>query len=106
MRFTHSTKPYVLVGGPEIATSWTDLTDGQLEAPIDHDEHGMLITVADPYVWTATNADGTGGSPACCAWTATCGSFYGSPLATGSQWTFAGGAVCMGVMRRLYCFQQ
>jgi hypothetical protein len=107
-RFEQSAVPYVLVGGEEVAADWADLTDGTLTAPIDQDEDGTQLPVADmAFVWTGTNADGaqTGGS--CSEWTDTIsGGWYGSPTATDAAWSFLGGGPCQDESRHLYCFEQ
>jgi hypothetical protein len=53
--FTHSTVPYRLVDGTEVAANWNGLS-GSLMHAIDKDEHGAVI--ADGYAWTQTTAYG------------------------------------------------
>ena len=56
-RLTHATVPDRLVDGTIVANNWTDLTDGDLQAPINRSENGIFGTVRG--VWTATAADGS-----------------------------------------------
>ncbi len=57
-RFTHNPGPYVLTNGVRIALNWTDLTDGNLFAPINIMENGRPVP-GDELVWTGTMASGT-----------------------------------------------
>jgi hypothetical protein len=59
------TKPYRLVDGTQVATSFADLTDGTLSAPIDLDEAGKKVTGE---AWSGANGSG-GDSNDCDAWT-------------------------------------
>lgn len=59
------TKPYRLVDGTQVATSFADLTDGSLAAPIDLDESGKKVTGE---AWSGANGSG-GDSNDCDAWT-------------------------------------
>jgi len=106
-RFVHSALPYVLVGGTQIASSWTDLTDGMLAAPIDRDETGTAIDVTGvTSVWTGAGPDGTSFSPCCADWTDTAsGSGAGSTKRADGGWVFGGGQGCT-MLARIYCFEQ
>jgi len=57
-RLTHAAMPYRLVDGTEIASSWTDLTDGMLAHAIDRTEQGVAPGLPE-YAWTGTNPDGS-----------------------------------------------
>lgn len=105
-RLAHSPIPYVLVGGAQIASSWTDLTDGMLAAPIDRDETGAPIDPSVVSVWTGAGFDGTAGTPCCTDWTDTnSGAGAGSTTHTDGGWSFVGGQVCT-TLARIYCFEQ
>jgi hypothetical protein len=105
-RFTHGPNPYVLVGGAQIAADWTDLTDGTLAAPIDHDEHGAAVTAMD-LVWTGVGANGKSLQPNCNDWVGQTGTHYGSMHDTTSAWSDAGAIYCPSAMPgRLFCFEQ
>ena len=122
-RLTHSTKPYVLVGGAKIADSWNDLLRFDLLHPIDRDEHGADLvpdTVRGDAVWTATRIDGQaypwepGGTPTsnprkdCTLWSALDGGvgMLGSWSSTGTAWTSTSSGMPCGETAPLYCFQQ
>ena len=113
-RLTHSTDPYVLTDGTQIAADWTDLTDGVLSAPINKDESQQtpLESSGSVRVWTATQANGDWyfTSPSCNDWTeetsgttvlATRGDF----TATDIKWSAASNATCNNQLR-IYCVQQ
>jgi hypothetical protein len=108
--FTQATVPYVLVDGTEIASSWSDLVDGSLAAPIDRDETGTAIPASGPLeVKTGTFADGGGTPPInCMVWTVeTQGtlSLTGRTDAVDQSWTQAAALDC-SAPQRLYCFEQ
>lgn len=60
--FTRSAIPYALPDGSVVAANWTDLTDGQLNVPIDQDENGQSVVPpsaqTDFNVWTGTDHRG------------------------------------------------
>ncbi len=59
--FTRSSIPYALPDGSVVAADWTDLTDGQLNVPIDQDENGQTVVSNAPFdfnVWTGTDHRG------------------------------------------------
>ncbi len=69
--FTKNSGPYRLLNGTRIANNWTDLTDGNLQAPINVDETGTLRN-QDWAVWSATAYNGTRQSGSHCGnWTIT-----------------------------------
>lgn len=108
-RFVHSDAEYRLVGGGVVATSWTDLIDGTIGVPLDHDETGTALPMADDMiVWTAVFH--TGGNPTpvhCSGWTSSEVTLVPTGLAsaTDTGWTVYGPNNC-SEMHRLYCFEQ
>ena len=109
-RMTHSTGRYLLVDGTLLATNWTDLTDGDLAAPIDRDEHGAPIDMLQGFAWTGATAQGTPTDPTklCALWTD--GTKFsngrrGSLAATDFTWSSAGDWSC-ALPARLICVEQ
>lgn len=118
-RFTQSTAPYVRTDGIMVATNWTDLTDGTLNAPISKTETkatGVSEAVCDTttgWVFTNTTTDGlmADGGSSCSEWTSDVGgSIWGKFTSADSQWvrSCSGGAPVnyCGKKTPLYCFQQ
>jgi len=106
-RFVHSTGPYKLLDGTQIAGNWTQLTDGSLRAPITITETGGTVTGSE-FVWTNTNVDGTAGTAGdhCGNWsTATGSGLRGTVGHKDSNWTQSGTGAC-NTGQHLYCFQQ
>ena len=107
-RFDHSPGRYVLPTGQAIATSWEDLTDGELLAPIDRTLSGAVVQEAQ--VWTGTKPDGTTTDEGHCkAWTSwdLDPVTYGYTDLSDAGWTdYASDfpLVCGGAAR-LYCFE-
>jgi hypothetical protein len=112
-RLHHSDKPYVRRDGTVVATSWDDLTDGQLAAPISIDENGITQS---GNVWTSTSFGGevavADTRATCIEWTSAMssvfdGAFVGSATATDGTWTLIANAVVeCGQAARLYCVEQ
>ena len=108
-RFIRATVPYVLTDGTQIADDWSDLTDGNIDAPINVDE--KMQSYSDlGRTWTNTKGDGTikTSSHNCENWTATpalSSSQAGDFFSQGLNWTDASQADCKTDLR-LYCFQQ
>jgi hypothetical protein len=106
-RFTGATG-YALVDGTMIATSWEDLTDGDILAPIDVTETG--VRGISNYVWTNVSATGEStDSDDCNAWTDGTWDNYGEfgySARSDSIWTerFVLPVKC-GRWHHLYCFQ-
>jgi hypothetical protein len=123
-RFTRSLSPYRLVTGAMVAANWDDLTDGQIDVPIDVTElgeppnsdagadcHGPPDCIT---VFMSTAPDGSAflqvPRDACYDWTSL---DYPGPTFTGGfitsgtdYWTrYATGFRC-DLMARIYCFQQ
>jgi len=124
-RFTHATHPYALVDGTLIASSWEQLTDGTLLAPISVDEFGQQVPLVpipsgteSGAVWTNVQTSGKSrsqfpeGNPDssvdfhCYDWTRldTTGN-TGKSYATSSAWTGEVRFACESTLR-LYCFEQ
>jgi hypothetical protein len=126
--FTQHTTPYVLVDGTAVATSWADLTDNSLLAPITLDEngqtppsvtHGGSGTQVGIWTWTDTAFDGTGISnlffcsgslpiPPCGNWLDANSSHnptIGKANQANGQWTSWGGGFC-DEPKHLYCVEQ
>ena len=115
-RFVHSSIPYRLLNGTDVAGNWSDLTDGSLDAGINVSElngppgkgiHSCVPNTA-PIVWTNTSDTGAsgGGSYACSDWSEIAGS--GSTGIAGSldvTWTSNCIATC-GDEAVLYCMEQ
>lgn len=115
-RFVHSSIPYRLVDGNEIAINWDDLTDGTLATGITVSEkkgapgkgtHSCLPTSAS-IVWTNTKDAGTtnGGQNSCGEWGELTG--QGSTGIAGRvdfSWTSNCLATCTDEAA-IYCFEQ
>ena len=106
-RMTHGLGPYQLVSGTVIATSWADLTDGTLAAPVNRTELGGLLggtgcsgtgcnfVCEGGEFWSNVNADGTRNTATgdCTTWTVTAGTGIagtgtaGNVGKTALQWT-------------------
>lgn len=104
-RFTHSTLPYALLDGTQIAANWAALTSGSLSHAIDLTE---TMIIHQDYVYSGTNPDGTYfGAPDCNGWTSS------SPLDQGmvgyspdpGQWSHVGILAC-DAPEAIYCFEQ
>ena len=122
--FTRGEAGYALVDGTIIATSWEDLTDGSLAAPIATDEFGQQYTEclegqhsSDCFVWSCVTIAGARDpdceflSTSCVHRTPDDGSclrgcigYLGTAL---EHWTESpGGTFPCHLRLRLYCFQQ
>ena len=106
-RMVHHDQPYLLLDGQTIiADSWTDLTDGSLDAPIMIDELGMVAP--DNAAWTGTSASGEPAAPTCKGWTS---AKKGDPGLRGllgavnEEWSDAAATSC-GYAARLICVEQ
>lgn len=115
-RFVHSSIPYRLLDGTEIASNWVDLADGSLDAGIDISEKNgspgkgthSCIPSSLPIVWTSTTDSGAAvaGEFFCGEWSGTTGD--GSAGAAGfadSTWTSNCLPKC-GDEAALYCVEQ
>ncbi len=97
---------FELVDGSVIATSWEDLTDGEITHTIDIDETGKEMQFS--LIWTNT-ADwgGLAGAGSCINWTSTDAikkGLAGANQFTDGQWTEFEPNSCAN-SARLYCFQ-
>ncbi len=110
-RFTQATVPYVRVDGTVIADDWADLTDGDIQAPINIDETGAIVS---GNAWSNTDPDGskTAKDISCADWTRTFfvpgapeTGFVGNTIQTNGTWTLDVIGLCPGAAR-LYCFEQ
>ncbi len=105
-RFAPATVPYELVDGTEIASSYADLTDGTLSAPISLDQTGGATVSAG--VWTGTDDDGSwaGVDDDCAGWTdISSAGRTGEVLAADEDWTDGVWDTCYSSYA-LYCFEQ
>ena len=109
-RFTRGEGGYSLIDGTVIATGWHDLVDGEVDAPINLDLTGSLIS--DVLVWSNVSVSGEaiGRMPneSCSNWA---GDSDGSSGMTGdsgkidSGWTHGANRPCTSQLH-LYCFEQ
>ena len=107
---TSDSIPYYLVNAEKVADNWSDLTDGDIENPINADENGNIVP-SGTRVWTGTRYDVTVGQGSQCNnWVAGGSNQYGSIGSTDNTdalWTYEGGtAARCNQEHRLYCFQQ
>jgi len=95
--------PYSVVGGSDIALTWSDLTDGTLAQPIERTEFGAL---SGGEAWTGVAPDGTAGGGNCSGWTSTSGTGrVGGATETGSGWTDRPPEESCTLQKHLYCFE-
>ncbi len=123
-RFTNTAfaGPYVLVGNasdnggppPTVADSFADLITCEggapqqcLKAPILRRENGSDLAVS-AFVWTGTNADGSGAANTCDDWKD--GPInqgqVGETAKTTSEWTNSASQRCSSTVNSVYCFEQ
>lgn len=112
IRFKHSTLPYVLVNGTEVAADWAHLIGGlNLEAAIMVDEFGQDVVDASTSNWVMTSTDNGGNAffsnGSCSDYTTA--SFSVTTTAGNSssvnKWTVASEWTC-SQGASLYCFEQ
>jgi hypothetical protein len=105
---------YLLPNGPLIATSWEDLLDGQLLAPINRNEFGGDIEPSPACgmgfaVWTGTTDMGLPSAPNCDSWVSannlTTGR-AGNPKTAGAGWSASDCTALCGLPLPVYCVQQ
>jgi len=111
-RFTvKSTNPYRLVNQTQIAASWTELTDGDIEHVIDRDANSAMLGALH-LVMTNTKADGTSvNGPDCNGWQTSQPASMHTGGATNTNslgWTENGYTTgdCSLMTFNLYCFEQ
>lgn len=105
-RFIRNPGPYVLVNGTRIANTWSDVTDGNLRAPINVTEYNQPAVTN--FVWTSTHPNSLWSGDCCHNWTTNSNIWrgnYGSFNQTDYRWTAAGYVQC-NLENHLYCFQQ
>jgi hypothetical protein len=107
---TQSTVPFLLVGGILVANNWTELTDGEIEHPIDRDERNVAVGTVQ--VWSATDRDGDpflGTANSCFEWSSADpedSGFVGVTNEIDDRWSSSGATPCNTPNVRLYCFEQ
>ena len=99
---------FALLNGTLIAEDWDDLRDGDISAPININQIGVLVA-DDQYVWTNVSSQGStmSNSDHCSSWSTNSGSQYGRVGRSSYKslsWTSANSLPC-GSSARLYCFQ-
>ena len=115
-RFRAKDGVYIDVLGNLIADSWTDLTDGNLDHPIQYDETGTLQNAPYTRAWTGTDSRGllrSNSGNNCDDWNTddwntgepTPMGLVGVATVTNFYWTQANFLQCNS-LSRLYCFQQ
>lgn len=116
-RFTQSTVPYIRVDGVAIASSYADLTDGALLAPLRINELGVAVTPNIPF--TSTTPAGTAYQPSLNAAQDSCANWTSNSAGNHAQSGYSEG-VDLGwtqlqqqpdvrqcnVLHRIYCFGQ
>lgn len=102
-RFQHD-GPWMRLDGIVIAQSRLDLTDGDLESPLNRTETGLYL--GNVGIWTGTLANGTVASASCTNWSSTSGTGeIGLANSVLIGWTEAGGMTCSFAYSYLYCLQ-
>jgi hypothetical protein len=94
--------PYRRMDGVLVATDAGDVLVGQLAAPIEVDENGV---VQDVSVWTGTEPDGQSAADSCVGFTSTGGlGQIGDSSRSDPGWTDVRSVSCGG-LAHLYCFE-
>lgn len=113
-RFNGAITAFMLRDKTVIAAGTPDLYDGQIIAPINRDERGVLVTT-NLSVISGTNPQGTPNSAnqalgSCSNWTSNSASAfgaYGAANTFGQGWTVSATPTCASqTAARLYCFEQ
>ena len=96
--------------GARVADNWIDLTNGDIQNPINRDENGDIVP-SGTRVWTGTRSNvSKGEGNQCNNWVAGGSNQYGSIGSTDhtdALWTYQGGTTARcNQEHRLYCFQQ
>lgn len=115
-RFDPSSVPYYRFDGVMVATSFTDLTDGVLLAPINVHEGGAPVAGNVPFTGTAPNGTAYMVSSAaqdnCSGWTSSSAAQHawaGQSDGMDLTWTLSsnsGSPRACNVVHRFYCFEQ
>jgi hypothetical protein len=92
-----------------VATTFTDLSDGDVALPIALDQKGTMLDKAnlERSVWTGTTVDGADSTFNCFDWTSADvmqSGTYGDSQATDSTWTDSATSSC-NASRHLYCVE-
>ncbi len=109
--FNRSSLPYQLVGGAQIASNFSDLVDGSIDAPINRHADGSLSTGIPTEVWTGVTADGVFRTldNTCSNWQSSSIGVFGfrgdSIESDNEKWTDSRRLRCDGRVQ-LYCFEQ
>lgn len=106
----HNLGKYILVDGTVVAEDWQDLTDNSLQAAINKDELGKVITSGIASTWSGTPDIGdTRPRPNCQNWTSSeqynAQGRSGLIIAKHNSW-FAGSVYPCSSRQPLYCFEQ
>jgi cysteine-rich repeat protein len=103
-RLSAGSVPYARTDNVMVAPDNDGLLDGTLDAPIDHDEHG-LPAVGSQQVWTGTMPDGTAVGEDCNGWGFSgIGGWTGLWTATDATWSSNVSVSCLQ-LRHLYCIE-
>src|SRR3989344_827665 len=109
-RLNHSDYPYVRIDNQVVATSWSDLTDGELRNGINIDENGkVIVTNAFTGAWTGTDSSGNIRTPNCMDWTSRSTRLQGVGGGVGATYFWTVGAYPTDECSTgfyLYCFEQ
>ncbi len=112
--FSRSSLPYQLVGGVQIASNFSGLVDGSIDAPINRHADGSQLIVGPSSlneVWTGVAADGDFRTldNTCRNWQSSSIDRFGfrgdSRESDNEKWTDSRRLRCDGRVR-LYCFEQ
>ncbi len=98
---------FVLLNGTVIATSFTNLLDGSIDAAINRNESNSVITAN---TMTGTKEDGTAHTNLCDGWTSSSSEIsgqwgIGSAGITDTRWTNFASNTCATGNAHLFCFQ-
>jgi hypothetical protein len=115
-RFAHWSTPYVLPGGAQVASNWTQLVSGSVSHAIDQTESKGAApkgSMGNGLVWTNTNSNGTKYISLCSDWTSTSGVVnnwhFGNAAKSTASWTLDTQSLFAGSMcsqtAALYCIQ-
>jgi hypothetical protein len=105
--------PYVLADAAKtrVAASWSALTSGTIDTPINVDETGQTVPPGKLLVWTGTNTVGGPTGSDCDGWRDDTDNFEGTlgqTNQTDADWTESSGVSCDEFILSLghYCFEQ
>lgn len=98
--------PWHLVSGPKVANNISDLTDGTLNAPINRNEFGSVVSTVE--VFTGTFYNGLKTTETCNNWASNSGTDLGSTGTTNQSnqsWSQSSSNYC-NTPSPIYCFEQ